>query len=304
MHKSILIIISLIIVVIDGQIGFFPDCKSGPLSSFPICDVSLPMNERSIDLVNRMTINEKASWLVNTVESIDRLGLPAYQWWNEALHGVMFRKSHNDIPEATQFPCPMNLAATFNLTLIDHIARIISTEARAANNENITGLDFFTPNLNIVRDPRWGRAQETPGEDPLLTSEYVYRLVTGLQQGEDERYFKIGATCKHFVSYDLELWNGTDRWHFDAQVSDLDLVETYLPPFESCIRNARAASIMSSLNAVNGIPSCANKFFLQTIARFTFSRKKIMHVYRINCLEIHMISMVMLFVIAVEFNRL
>jgi beta-D-xylosidase 4 len=268
MHYSILIFVFITVVIeTNGQTNIFPDCKSGPLALFPICNLSLPARQRASDLISRMTINEKASWLINTVQPIPRLGLPPYQWWNEALHGVMLWKPHPGVPVTTSFPAPINLAATFNLSLIHHIASIISTEARAANNGNATGLDFFTPNINIFRDPRWGRGQETPGEDPFLTSQYVYALVRGLQEGEDEHYLKIAATCKHFNAYDLELWNGTDRWHFDAQVSDQDLVETYLPPFESCIRDAKVASIMASLNAVNGIPACAHKFFLQTIAR-------------------------------------
>ncbi|CAF0801355.1 unnamed protein product [Rotaria sordida] len=258
-------------IVTNAQTVLFPDCQSGPLKSFPICDQSLSVQQRAIDLVSRMTIEEKANWLINTVQPIPRLGLPSYQWWNEALHGVMYLKAHAiGVPEATSFPSPLNLASTFNLNLIHRIANIISTEARAANNENITGLNFFTPNINLVRDPRWGRGQETPGEDPFLASQYVSALVRGLQEGEDSRYLKIAATCKHFIAYDMDAWNGTSRWSFDAQVSDLDLVETYLPPFEACFRDAHVASIMGSLNAINGIPACAHRFFFQTIARDTF----------------------------------
>jgi beta-D-xylosidase 4 len=108
-----------------------------------------------------MTIQEKANWLVNTVQSVPRLGLPPYQWWNEALHAVMYLKGHHGFPEATSFPTALNLASTFNMNLVHQIAQIISREAHAASNANITGLDFFTPNVNIVRDPRWGRGQET-----------------------------------------------------------------------------------------------------------------------------------------------
>jgi len=183
----------------------FPDCKSGPLALFPICNFSLPARQRAVDLISRMTIDQKASWLINTVQPIPELGLPPYQWWNEALHGVMFRKPHNGIPEATQFPSPHNLAASFNLDIIHHVARTISTEARATNNENITGLDFFTPNINIVRDPRWGRGQETPGEDPFLTSQYIYTMVRGLQEGEDSRYLKISTILVNILM--LMIWN-------------------------------------------------------------------------------------------------
>jgi beta-D-xylosidase 4 len=153
------------------------------------------------------------------------------------------------------------------MTLIHRMASVISTEARAFNNEGRAGLNFFTPNINIFRDPRWGRGEETVGEDPFLGSQYAYAYVTGLQGGDDERYIKIAANCKHYIAYDLEKWNGTDRFHFNAIVSDQDLVETHLPPFEKCIRDARGAGIMCSYNAINGIPACANGFFLQTIAR-------------------------------------
>jgi beta-D-xylosidase 4 len=145
---------------------------------------------------------------------------------------------------------------------------VISTEARAFNNEGRTGLDFFTPNINIFRDPRRGRGQETPGEDPFLTSEYVYALIDDLQRGDDDRYLKIAADCKHYAAYDLENSNGTSRTHFNAIVSDQDLVETYLPPFETCIRDTKVVSIMCSYNSINGIPACVHRFLLQTIARY------------------------------------
>ena len=271
MHCFIFILIFIKTIIINGQTNIFPDCKSGPLASFPICDQSLSVHERAIDLISRMTIEEKASWLVHMVHPIPRLGLPPYLWWNEALHGVMYLKDHAvGVPEATSFPAPINLAATFNVDLIHRVANIISTEARGANNENITGLNFFTPNINIVRDPRWGRGQETPGEDPYLVSQYVTAMVRGLQEGEDNRYLKVAATCKHFIAYDMESWNGTTRWTFDAQVSDQDFVETYLPPFETCIRDAHVTSIMGSLNAINGIPACAHRFLFQTVARLGF----------------------------------
>ncbi len=197
MDCYVFVLIFITSVIADNQTNIFPDCKSGPLASFPICDQfqSVSVQQRAADLISHMTIPEKANWLSNTVQPIPRLGLPSYQWWNEALHGVIYRKQHNGFPEASSFPAPINLVSTFNLDLIHRVANIISTEARAGSNQNITGLDFFTPNINIVRDPRWGRGQETPGEDPFLSSQYVYTLVRGLQEGEDSRYLKIAATC-------------------------------------------------------------------------------------------------------------
>ena len=260
-----------VIVAIHGQNASFPDCKTGPLAMFPICNQSIPSRQRAADLISRMNISEKISQMSNTAIAIPRLGLPEYQWWSEALHGVSGSPGVHfggDLPAATSFPMPINLGATFNMSLVYHMGRVISTEARAFNNEGRAGLVFFTPNINIFRDPRWGRGQETPGEDPFLTSSYVYALIDGLQRGEDDRYMKIAADCKHFAAYDLENWHGTDRFHFDAHVSDQDLYETYLPPFETCIRDAKVASIMCSFNSLNGVPACGNQFLLSTLARY------------------------------------
>jgi beta-D-xylosidase 4 len=259
--------VTLLVVVVNGQTTNFPDCKTGPLASFPICNQSVPTLERAIDIVSRLTLSEKTGRLGNEAYGVARLGLPTYRWWSEALHGVMYWNLQADLPGATSFPIPLNLAATFNMDLVHRIGGIISTEARASNNQNEDGLNFFTPNINIFRDPRWGRGQETPGEDPFLTSSYTYAMVKGLQEGEDKRYLKVAANCKHYVAYDLENSDGVNRFHFDAKVTDQDLVETYLPPFETCIRDSRGASIMCSFNSINGIPLCAHQFLLQTIAR-------------------------------------
>lgn len=259
-----------VVTWIDGQTGNFPDCKSGPLATFSICDQSLPSRQRAADLVSRMTTAEKISQMVTTAAAIPRLGLPKYEWWSEALHGIAYSPGVSfggDLPYATSFAAPLNLGASFNMRLVYRMGTVIATEARAFNNGGRAGLTFFTPMLNIFRDPRWGRGQEVPGEDPFLTSQYGYALVNGVQGGEDERYLKIASNCKAYTAYDLEEWNGTDRFHFDARVSDQDLVETYLPPFETCIRDAQAASIMCSYNSINGVPACANKFILETLAR-------------------------------------
>ena len=259
-----------LVISIHGQTGNLPDCKSGPLSSFPICNQSLPSRQRAADLVSRMTTTEKITQLVNTAAAVPRLGLPKYEWWSDCLHGVGYAPGVSfggDLPAATSFPMPINLGASFNTALLYRIFTTVSTEARAFNSEGRAGLVFLSPNINIFRDPRWGRGQETPGEDPFLTSQYAFAFVDGLQRGDDERYLKAAANCKHFAAYDLENWNGTDRFHFDARVSDQDLVETHLPAFETCIRDAKGASIMCSYNSVNGIPACANQFLIGTIAR-------------------------------------
>ena len=267
MYRSPILFLTLV-VSIYAQKPSFPDCTAGPLATFPICDQSLPARQRAADLIGRMTIPEKISQMIVFADAIPRLGIPSFNWWHEALHGVAGANYGGDLPAATSFPMPINLGATFNMSLVHRMGSVISTEARAFNNEGRIGLDFFTPNINIFRDPRWGRGQETPGEDPFLTSEYVYALVDGLQRGDDERYLKIAADCKHYAAYDLENSNGTNRINFDAIVTDQDLVETYLAPFETCIRDAKVASIMCSYNSINGIPACAHRFLLQTIARY------------------------------------
>jgi beta-D-xylosidase 4 len=256
--------------LVHSQHPSFPDCIAGPLAAFPICDQSLPSRVRAADVVSRMNTTEKIYQMIRDGASIPRLGIPQFVWGSEALHGVAHSagvKFIGNLTSATSFPMPINLGASFDMDLVHRMATVISTEARAFSNAGQASLSFFTPNINIFRDPRWGRGQETPGEDPFLTSQYTYALIDGLQNGDDERYLKIAADCKHFDAYDLENWNGTDRHHFNAIVSDQDLVETYLPPFETCIRDAHVASIMCSYNMLNGIPACANSFLLQTIAR-------------------------------------
>ena len=270
LYSGLTLLLLSVVIIINAQNLSFPDCKTGPLSQFPICDQLVPARQRAVDLISRMTTAEKIPQLVHMAPAIPRLGLPEFIWWSEALHGIAYSPGvtfGGDLQNATMFPMPIHLGASFNMTLVHKMAQTISTEARAFSNEGRAGLVFFTPNINIFRDPRWGRGQETPGEDPFLTSSYVYQLIDGLQNGDDERYLKIAADCKHYAAYDLEGWNGTGRTQFNAIVSDQDLVETYLSPFETCIRDAKVASIMCSYNAINGIPACANEFLLKTIAR-------------------------------------
>lgn len=160
------------------------------------------------------------------------------------------------------------MGAAFDDDLIESVASIISTEARAFNNAGRAGLDYWTPNINPFKDPRWGRGQETPGEDPFHSARYVYKLITGLQGGVDPKpYFKIVADCKHFAAYDIENWEGNVRYGFNAVVSQQDLSEYYTPPFQTCVRDAKVGSVMCSYNAVNGVPSCASSFLLQSVLR-------------------------------------
>ena len=173
-----------------------------------------------------------------------------------------------DFSSSTSFPQPNVLGSAFDDELIRQVAEVISTEARAFNNVGRAGLDFWTPNINPYKDPRWGRGQETPGEDPFHISQYVYQLIIGLQGGiSPTPYLKLAADCKHWAAYDLENWEGVSRFSFDAQVTLQDLAEYYSPPFQSCIRDAKVASIMCSYNALNGVPTCANSYILQDVLR-------------------------------------
>ena len=236
-------------------------------SDLPFRDPDLPVAKRVEDLIGRFTVEEKISQLMMASPAIPRLDIPAYDWWNEALHGV----ARNGI--ATVFPQAIGFAATWNPELIQRMADAISTEARAKNNEAIAkkgggskryaGLTIWSPNINIFRDPRWGRGQETYGEDPFLTGRYGVAFVRGLQ-GNDPSYLKTVATIKHFA---VHSGPEPERHEFDAVVSERDLRETYLPAFEVGIREGDAKSLMSAYNAVNGIPASGNKMLLTDILR-------------------------------------
>ncbi|XP_071736901.1 beta-xylosidase/alpha-L-arabinofuranosidase 2-like isoform X2 [Rutidosis leptorrhynchoides] len=248
--------------------------KNPVLKTYKFCDTSLDIITRVNDLVKRMTLQEKAGSLVSVADSIPRLGIPSYGWWSEALHGVSdtgpatwFNESV--IPGATSFPQVILTAASFNESLFYAIGKVVSTEARAMYNVGVAGLTFWSPNVNIFRDPRWGRGQETPGEDPLLTSRYGATYVRGLQEREDgdKELLKVGACCKHYTAYDLDNWTSVDRYHFNAFVTKQDMEDTYNPPFKSCIIDGHVASVMCSYNQVNGIPTCADKVLLEDMVR-------------------------------------
>ena len=224
-------------------------------------DPSQPIEVRVDNLIKQMTLEEKATQLVNQARAIPRLQVPAYDWWSEALHGVA------NAGTATVFPEPIGLAATFDDSLIHEMAIVIGTEARAKHNQAVRagrrdimeGLDFWSPNINIVRDPRWGRGQETYGEDPFLTARMGVAFVTGLQ-GDDPKYFRVISTPKHFAVH-----SGPEpsRHAIDVQVSKHDMEDTYLPAFRAAVIEGKAESVMCAYNRVNGQPACANTFLLQ-----------------------------------------
>ncbi|KAM5530909.1 hypothetical protein V8D89_015441 [Ganoderma adspersum] len=255
----------------------FPDCVNGPLANNTVCDTTKDAITRVTALIDLWTDAELVSNTVNGSPGVPRLGVPAYNWWSEGLHGVAqsvgvdFALSGN-FSFATSFPQPILMGAAFDDALIEAIAAVISTEGRAFNNNGRAGLDYWTPNINPFKDPRWGRGQETPGEDPFHLQNYVYHLIVGLQGGVDPKpYLKVAADCKHYAAYNLDNWEDCQDTHhregFNAVVTQQDLSEYYLPSFQTCVRDAKVASVMCSYNAVNGIPSCANKFLLQDVLR-------------------------------------
>ncbi|XP_059447451.1 beta-xylosidase/alpha-L-arabinofuranosidase 2-like [Corylus avellana] len=261
---------------VSGQSSpvFACDVGSNPaLASFGFCNTSVGIDLRVGDLVKRLTLQEKISFLVNTAGSVSRLGIPKYEWWSEALHGVSYvgpgTRFSNAVPGATSFPQVILTAASFNTSLFQAIGRVVSTEARAMYNVGLAGLTYWSPNINIFRDPRWGRGQETPGEDPLLSSKYATGYVRGLQQRDDgdKNGLKVAACCKHYTAYDLDNWKGTDRYHFNAVVSQQDLDDTFQPPFKSCVIDGNVASVMCSYNQVNGKPTCADPDLLAGVIR-------------------------------------
>ena len=219
------------------------------------------------DLVGRMTLEEKALQICNEAPSIPRLGLPAYNYWNECLHGV----GRNGI--ATVFPQAIGMAASFDPPLLHTVADAIATEARAKNREyteahdgdsvNYTGLSFWTPNINIFRDPRWGRGQETYGEDPFLTGRMAVAFIQGLQ-GDDPKYYKALACAKHFAVH-----SGPEagRHSFDAEPTERDLYELYLPQFEAAVKEGHVGAVMGAYNRLFGVPACASPLLLSNLLR-------------------------------------
>ncbi|KAF2738056.1 beta-xylosidase [Polyplosphaeria fusca] len=244
-----------------------PDCSSGPLKSNKICDTTADPAARAAALVAAMQQQEKLDNLVRS-KGVSRLGLPAYNWWGEALHGVADAPGIQfsaPFKSATSFPMPILMSAAFDDQLIYDVATIIGTEARAFSNGGMAPVDFWTPNINPYKDPRWGRGSETPGEDALRLKGYVKSLLSGLEGNATQR--RIIATCKHYAGNDLEDWKGTNRHNFDAKITQQDLAEYYLQPFQQCARDSKVGSFMCSYNSVNGVPACANTFLMGTILR-------------------------------------
>jgi beta-D-xylosidase 4 len=251
------------------------------VSRFRYCDASLPYADRVRDLVGRLTLEEKVLNLGDRAEGAPRVGLPPYMWWGEALHGVSDVGPKGTwfgdvVPGATSFPLVINSAAAFNESLWRAIGTTVSTEIRAMYNLGHAELTYWSPNINVVRDPRWGRASETPGEDPFLVGRYAVNFVRGMQDVTPtgtaaadpfSRPIKVSSCCKHFAAYDVDAWFDADRLTFDARVQERDMVETFERPFEMCIRDGDASCVMCSYNRVNGIPACADARLLSETVR-------------------------------------
>ena len=231
-------------------------------------DPSQPADVRVKDLVSRLSLVEKVSQLSCDAPAIPRLGVPAYSYRNECLHGVVAHSGYS-----TVFPQAIGLAATWDAGLIHQEADAIATEARAIHNDYVArhngdslihlGLNFFTPNINIFRDPRWGRGQETYGEDPFLTGQIAVAFISGLQ-GDDPKYFKAIACAKHFAVHSGPEF---ERHRFNAAPTERDLYETYLPAFEAAVRDGHVDSVMGAYSALYGMPDCANQFLLTSLLR-------------------------------------
>ncbi len=225
----------------------------------------LPLEKRLNDLVSRMTLEEKVSQMMNDATAVERLDIPRYDWWNEALHGVARAGL------ATVFPQAIGLAATWDTGLMHRVAQVISDEGRAKHHEFVRrglrgiyqGLTFWSPNINLFRDPRWGRGMETYGEDPYLTGRMGVAFIRGLQ-GDDPKYIKVVATPKHYV---VHSGPEPDRHSFDAVVDERDFRESYLPHFEACIVEAKAFSVMCAYNRYLGEACCGSSRLLTSILR-------------------------------------
>ena len=241
----------------DSSGGEGGETDSGDAGSGTDSDPTIEdFEDRARALVAEMTLSEKVSQMGHQAPAIERLNVPAYNWWNEALHGVAFSGV------ATVFPQAISMASTFDPDLLFEAATVISTEARVMNNVNGKGLTYWSPTINLARDPRWGRNEETYGEDPYLASRMAVSFVRGMQ-GDDPVYLKTVSTVKHFVANNIEATRHTGS----SEVTERNLRELYMPAFRAAVEEADVQSLMCAYNSVNGVPSCANDWMLQTVLR-------------------------------------
>lgn len=257
-------VLALLALAAFASGGWFLASRSRSVP-YPFLDPSLPIERRLDDLLARLTLEEKIAQMTNSAPAVERLGIPQYDWWNECLHGVA------RAGVATVFPQAIGLAATWDRPLIQRMAEVISDEARAKHHEFLRrgvrgryqGLTFWSPNINIFRDPRWGRGMETYGEDPFLAGTLAVAFVRGLQ-GDDPRYLKTVATPKHFA---VHSGPEPERHSFNAEAGEYDLWDTYLPAFEMAVRDGGAYSVMCAYNRFRGEACCGHRYLLTDILR-------------------------------------
>ncbi|THU57502.1 hypothetical protein C4D60_Mb03t04210 [Musa balbisiana] len=273
----LLLLLAQPLLVFSATPPFACDPADPSTRNYGFCQTTLPTDKRAADLISRLTLEEKIQQLGHIAPAIPRLGLPNYKWWSEALHGVSNWgrgiRFNGTIRAATSFPQVIVSAASFNPDLWYRIGQAIGVEARAIYNVGqAEGLTLWSPNVNIFRDPRWGRGQETPGEDPMTASKYAVAFVRGLQgdspTGERKsEQLMTSACCKHYTAYDLDNWQSYSRFTYNAVVTAQDMEDTYQPPFKSCVQEGRVTCVMCSYNRVNGIPTCADFNLLTLQAR-------------------------------------
>ncbi|TKA26625.1 putative exo-1,4-beta-xylosidase xlnD [Salinomyces thailandicus] len=248
----------------------FPDCNEGPLAGKTVCNSSASAWERASSLISMFTLEELINNTANTAPGVPRLGIPPYEVWNEALHGLShyFEADNGTFSWTTAFPQPILSMASMNRSLIHQIGDIISTQARAASNAGRYGLDVYSPNINGFRSPVWGRGQETPGEDAFfLSSLYAYEYITAMQGGVGPAVPKMASVVKHFAGYDIESWHNHSRLGNNLNITNQALAGYFTPQFKAAVQYAKAKGLMCAYNAVNGESACADPFFLQNLLR-------------------------------------
>ena len=235
-------------------------CTQENTTALPFCNTNLPMADRINDLITRFTPDEIGPLLTARQSiAIPRLGIPAYYWGTNAIHGVQNTECVGNLCP-TAFPSPVSLSSAFNMSIVRDMGKVIGTELRAYyHSQNHDSLDTWSPTINVNRDPRWGRNVESPSEDPHVCGEYGVAYTEGLQNGEDSSVIPATVTLKHWAAYSLENFNGSTRYDFNAIVSEYDLTNTYFVAWEQLIKEAKAKGVMCSYNALNGKATCGNR---------------------------------------------
>ena len=215
-------------------------CSQGTHATWVVCDPTRTLEDRAADIVGRLSIADKLAALGSSTPALSSVGLPAYTWWSEATHGINHVKNNADHPYQSNTALPITTSCSFNRTLWAATGNVIGREARAFMNAGLAYGTFWTPVINLVRDPRWGRIIECVGEDPFTSGAYAISFIGGFEHAKDVSYpLQASACVKHFVANELEATNGTDRYHFNAIIPIQDLVDYYLPPFQDGVETGQ-----------------------------------------------------------------